>query len=97
MDIAEQVYETLLNTLETEHGVAWVEPVFVPGHPCYEVYCEMHRAYEQLRERLGVIDEEADAEKMIDCLLEHGKLLALEMFQYGRIYQRMLDEKQPGA
>ena len=97
MDIAEQVYETLLGTLVTEYSVPWVEPIFVPGYPCFEAYSNMHRAYERLRERLGVTDEDVDAEEMIDSLLEHGRLLAMEMFRYGMLYRTMQDEKQPGA
>ena len=92
MDIAEWVYETLLNTLESEYCIPWVEPIFIPGHPCYEAYCDTHRAYEQLRMRLGVADEDADVEKIIDSLLEHGKILALEMFRYGMQYQKMQDK-----
>lgn len=57
----------------------------------------MQRAYERLRNRLGVPEEDPDAEEIIDCLLEHGRLLALEMFHYGMLYQRMQAEEKPGA
>ena len=94
---AQQVYETLLNTLTAEYRIPWAEPIFVPGHPCFESYCDMHRAYERLRERLEENDEILEAEEMIDHLLEHGRLLALEMFRYGMLYQKMQDERKPGA
>lgn len=97
MHIEEQVYETLLNTLLKEYRLSWVEPIFVPGHPCFETYRDMHIAYERLRERLGENNEILEAEEMIDHLLEHGKLLALEMFRYGMRYQKMQDGKKPGA
>ena len=97
MSIGEQIYETLLNAMEAECGISWVEPIFVSGNPCFEAYCDMHRAYARLRERLGVGDEDLDAEVMIDKLLEHRKLLAMEMFRYGRLYQEMQSEEKPGA
>ena len=88
MDIDEQVYETLLNTLEVESALPWVMPVFVPGHPCFDAYCEMQEAYDRLRQRLVAEEEDPDVEEIIRCLLLHGKLLALEMFRYGRICQQ---------
>ena len=97
MDIAEQEYETLLNTLESEYCIPWVEPIFIPGNPCHEAYCDMHSAYERLRIRVGAVDEDVDAEEMINSLLKHGKIVALEMFRYGMLYQTKKDEEQPGA
>lgn len=97
MDIGEQVYETPLKTIGEEHSVQWVTPIFVPGHPCYDAYCDMHAAYERLRQRLGAADADPDVEMIIDCLLKHGKILALEMFRCGRIYQQTQDETTVGA
>ena len=91
MEIEEQVYATLLKSLETESELPWVTPVFVPGHPCFDAYCDMLAAYDRLRQRLEITEEDADVEAIIDCLLKHGKLLALEMFCCGRIYQQMKD------
>ena len=97
MDIEEQVYATLLKVLEKDAELPWVTPIFVPGHPCYESYCHMLAAYEHLRDRLDVKDEDPDAEEIVDCLLKHGKLLALEMFRYGMAYQKLQDKENPGA
>lgn len=97
MDIVEQVYETLQNTLAEDYCIPWVTPIFIPGHPCFEAYSNMHEAYARLRIRLGVTDEDADAEEMIDHLLEYGKLLAVEMFRYGMCYQQMQNAGKPGA
>ena len=97
MDIAEQVYETLLNTLDADYMLPWVDPVFVPENPCYKAYSDMHQIYEKIRIRLGVTDEDLDIEKMIDCLLLHGRLLALEMFRYGILYEKMQNDKNPDA
>lgn len=97
MDIAEQVYETLLNTLDADYMLPWVDPLFVPENPCYKAYGDMHKIYEKIRARLNVTDEDVDIEKMIDCLLLHGRLLALEMFRYGMLYEKMQNEEKPGA
>ena len=91
-DIAKTVYDSLLGHLIPGYALPWVETIFVPEHPCYEEYCKMHRAYERLLTRIGETDEDRDAEVMIDALLQHGKIAALEMFHYGRKYQKMLDE-----
>ena len=88
MNIEEQVYATLLKSLETESELPWVTPVFVPGHPCFDVYCEMQAAYDRLRQRLGVEEEDADVEEIISCLLKQEEILAMEMFRYGRRYQQ---------
>ena len=88
MDIGEQVYETLLNIVSEEHLLPWVEPVFVPGNPCYEAYDQMHAAYARLRQKLGVVDEDPDAETIISCLLDYSKYVGLKMFEYGVEYQR---------
>ena len=96
MEVVQQVYETLLNALE-EDAIPWVNPIFVPENPCFESYADMLNAYERLRERLQTAEEDPDVEEIIDKLLEHGKLLAMEMFSCGMRYQKMLDEEKPGA
>jgi len=96
-DIAVMVYDSLINELVKGQGVPWVTPIFEPGHPCYEAYSEMLAAYERLCGRLGGVEEDDDAEVMINSLLKHGELLAQEMFRYGRLYQKMQDEENPGA
>ena len=92
-DIAETVYDSLLGQLVTGYALPCVENIFVPGHPCYEEYCRMRRAYERLLLRLQETDEDPDAEDMIDALLRHGKIAAIEMFRYGREYQKRLDSE----
>ena len=88
-DIAETVYESVLGLLIPACALPWVEPIFVPGHPCYEEYRRMELAYSRLRSRLDASDEDKDAEEMIDALLSYGKILALEMFRQGREYEKM--------
>jgi len=93
MEVQELVYSSLLDELAPEYKLPWVQPIFIPGHPCYEEYEYMHEVYAHLRERFGIEEEDEDAESMIDALLAHGKILALEMFHYGRAYERMLYRK----
>ena len=90
MEIQELVYSSLLDELVPEYQLPWVQPIFIPRHPCYEEYAKMHEVYMHLRERLGVEEEDEEVERIIDALLAHGKILALEMFRYGRMYERML-------
>lgn len=86
--IEKQVLDSLLGNLIPECCLSWVENIFVPGHPCYAAYHEMHEAYDRLRDRLGAVDEDPDAEIMINSLLEYSDIIALKMFEYGRIYER---------
>lgn len=90
-DITETVYDSLCGQLIPEYHLPWVEDIFVPGHPCYENYAQMRRAYEHLLERLNEVDEDQDAENMINHLMAYGRIIAMEMFKYGRKYQQMLD------
>ena len=87
--IAETVFYSLMDQLVPGAALPWVEAIFVPGHPCYEEYCTMQSAYDRLLQQLGKTEEDPDAEDMINALLEHGKIIALEMFRYGREYQKM--------
>ena len=93
--IDEHVYDSLLGHLIPECRIPWVENIFVPGNPCYQQYSDMHDAYAHLRDRLGVKDEDQDAEIMINSLIAYGKIVALKMFEYGRAYQKMLDSPCP--
>lgn len=84
--IAEAVYERLLDQYREGTILPDVIPVFVPGHPCYEAYIRMQEASERIRHRLGAEGEDPDLEIVIDALLQHGRILAMEMFRYGVIY-----------
>lgn len=92
-DIAETVYESLLGQRIPGCQLPWVENIFIPGHPCYEAYEQMLSAYARLRLRLEGRDEDKDAEEMINSLLTYSKLAALEMFRYGQVYQKKLNQE----
>lgn len=83
--IAQAVFDRLMDLFSDENLLREVEPIFVPGHPCYEEYVRMRDAYGRICRRLGS-EEDPDCEIMIDALLRHGNLLALEMFRYGAKY-----------
>jgi hypothetical protein len=92
-DIAETVYDALHDFLIPACQPDWVKPIFIPGHPCHDAYAQMLTAYGRLRDRLDATDADTDAEEMIDSLLTYSKLLGLEMFRYGQLYQKILDNK----
>ncbi len=92
--ISEVVYEALLDDLIPEYALDWVNPIFVPGHPCYEEYSRMLAAYERAEDRLGAVLEDRDLDIMVDALLSHGRYLALEMFRLGVQYQKMQSSAQ---
>lgn len=91
-EIADQVYDTLLGRLIPSCRLPWVENIFEPGKPCYEAYCQMLAAYERLCSRLGVCEDD-DVETIIYSLRKYGRISAMEMFRYGREYQKMQDSR----
>lgn len=78
MNIAELVYESLIG--ELVDPVEDVPNAFFPGSYCETRYREMLDAYERLRDRLGVVDEDEDVEVVIDSLLDIQRQLCLKMF-----------------
>ena len=82
--IEEQVYDSLMGFLIPECTLDWVENIFVPGQPCYESYHKMSVAYDRLLDRLGLVDEDRDAEVMVSSLIEHARIIGYKMFEYGK-------------
>ena len=78
MDIAELVYESLTGDLIVP--IKGVPNAFESRSFCEGKYQEMLDAYARLRDRLGVIDEDADVEIIIDSLLAIQRELCLKMF-----------------
>ena len=83
MDIGELVYESLIGELVIP--LRNVPNTFEEGSICERNYHEMLDAYARLRDRLGVVDEDADVEIMIDSLLAIQRELSLKMFELGNI------------
>ena len=80
----EDVYYTLIGEMEDAFCVPGVENLFFEGSECEIAYDEMLAAYRRLRGRLGVSDEDADVETIINSLLKIQRLVATKMFEYGR-------------
>lgn len=92
-EIAETVYDSLHGFLHPACSLPWVEMVFQPGHPSHDNYEQMLLLKERIAMRLGHGAEDSELEKMTDCSLAYAKAIALEMFRYGQIYQKMLDHE----
>ena len=46
----------------------------MPGHPCFEAYLQIRQAL-----------PDTDDDSLLDALLDYSRILATEMFLYGRI------------
>ena len=92
MDIAKDVYDSLLGDLIPEYAPPWVASIFEPGNLCFESYATMHSAYERLTARLGA-EENADIEIIINSLLIFSEELSLKMFEYGMLFQEKYRDK----
>ena len=83
MNISELVYESLIG--ELVDPIKDVPNAFEPGGYCETRYRQVLEAYERLRGRLGVADEDPDVEIIIDSLLEIQRKLCMEMFDLADI------------
>lgn len=79
--LAEEVYFTLQG--ESCEPLPGVENAFADGTVCDRCYSEMLQAYARLRDRLGVQDEDADVETIINSLRTITDELCYRMFAYG--------------
>ncbi len=77
------VFDTLRGETLPSASVPNVENLYEEGKPYYKCYDDMLTAYERLRDRLGVIDEDDDVEIMINAFLDMERLIAKNMFFYG--------------
>ena len=80
---AEMVYYTLCGELIESAQVPGVENAYEEGGDCDRWYSEMLEAYAHLRDRLQVVDEDEDVEKMIFYFMNIQQHLCLKMFEYG--------------
>ena len=83
MNISEFVYESLIG--ELVDPIKDVPNAFEPGSYCETRYRRVLEAYERLRGRLGVADEDPDVEIIIDSLLEIQRKLCMEMYDLASI------------
>ena len=80
------VYATLTDQLEDHACLPEVENLFEDGMLCEKCYSDMLDAYERLCERLGVQDEDADVEIIINALLSICKEVGYRMYHYGTMF-----------
>ena len=80
----ENIYYTLIGQMQEEFCVPGIENLFVDGSECDLAYDEMLEAYERLKNRLGIQNEDADIEIIINSLFKIQRLVAFKMFEYGK-------------
>lgn len=85
MDKVDDVYYSLIGELVSQ--LPGIPNLFAEGMPCEKWYQEMLDAYEKLRERLGVCDEDEDVETMIHSFLMMQYALCVEMYRLGERHQ----------
>ena len=81
---AEDVYLTLCGEIHDKYAVPGVENAYADGSECDRLYCELCDAYDRLRQRLGVVDEDGDVEIIIGNLLSIQAILCEKMYFYGQ-------------
>lgn len=79
----EDVYDTLRGVMILQGRIDGVENAFAPGGACDRLYAQMLDAYERLRNRLGVVDEDADVEIIISSLMRIEREISHRMYAYG--------------
>ena len=78
----EAVYGTLSGELVEECCVPGVDCIFEDGMLCDMRYSDVYAAYERLRQKLGVADDE-DVETIINALMDICHKVGYHMFLYG--------------
>ena len=90
-NIFEAVYDSAQGLLVPECSLSWVTDLFTTGSCCDAAYGRMTEAYDRLRTRLGVEDEDRDVEMILNCQEEIRRALCRELFRCGMVYQQMKD------
>ena len=86
-ELFEQVYETVLG-LRAYDLAEGVENAFEQDSYCEGKYGEMLDAYARLCQRLGVEEEDADVEIIINALMSIQQVICRKMFEYGFLKQQ---------
>lgn len=82
----EWAYETMACHVVKEYRMPGVEDAFEDGCYCMERYKDAMDAYERLRERLGVTDEDMDVECIINAFEDIQQELCYRMYRYGAMF-----------
>jgi len=88
MEYVDALYQSLCGNMV--QPVSGVNSLYYPGSDCDRAWEEITQAYEHLRERLGVEDEDKDVEDIISAFLSIQYEFATKMFEYGRQYEKAL-------
>lgn len=80
---AEWAYESMACCVKDWYRMPGVEDAFQIGSYCESCYQDIWEAYERLRERLGVVDEDKDVEIIIRAYEDVQQELCLRMYHYG--------------
>ena len=91
MDIAEEIYNSLLGITSEECRLPWVDSIFPPGTECFQAYQTMFDAYQRLLLRLNQEEDDPDLEEMVNSMLDYSRAAGLKMFEYGTIFQKIKD------
>lgn len=84
--ISEMVYESLLG--ERLSPVPGIANEFAPGSICDQHYENVQKAYQRLRIKLGIENEDRDIEIMLQELSSIQRILCLKMYRYGAMSQQ---------
>ena len=79
----EDVYDTMQGVFESDVLVPGVEPAFIDGTKCEQLYGQVYDAERRLEERLGVETHDPDVECIIRSLLDIQEELCYRMYHYG--------------
>ena len=82
--LAEDVYLTLCGEVHNAYAVPGVENAYADGSECDRLYNELCDAYDRLRRRLGITDEDEDIEIIIGNLMSIQSILCQKMYFYGQ-------------
>lgn len=82
----EDVYSTLEGQLVEEACVPGVENLYAEDKVCMKWYADILDAYGRLCDRLGVQDEDADVEIIIDSFLSICRETGYHMYHYGATF-----------
>lgn len=89
---AEDVYFTLIGEMSPPYALPGVENAYADGSECDELWNSVCDAYDRLRSRLHIADEDPDVETIIGSLLSIQHTLCIKMFQYGAMYDRCMQD-----
>ena len=79
-------YETMACHVVEEYRMSGVEDAFAEGSYCMSRYHVAMDAYDRLRDRLGVVDEDEDVEIILNALEEIQRELCYRMYRYGAMF-----------